>query len=124
MKKTNIVKHSRDFTRIIKTKKPYKNKYFIIYVEKTEDLFYHFGISVSKKLCNAVTRNKMKRRIKSIIDKKDYKKGFNCIIIVRRSVLNLEYQKLEEELFEMIKKLKLEKGEKNEKKNENDNIIF
>lgn len=111
MKKINIVKHSRDFTKIIKTIEPYKNRNFIIYVENSNDNIYHFGISVSKKLGNAVTRNKIKRRIKSILDKKDYKKGFNCIIIVRKSVIDLDYESLQKSLFDAIKNLKLEKGE-------------
>lgn len=117
MKKINILKNSRDFTRIIKNNDPYKNKNFIIYVEKTEDPIYHFGLSVSKKLGNAVVRNYQKRRLKSVLDKKDYKKGFNCIIIVRKNVLGLSYQELEQSLFDIIKKLHLEKGDNNEKAN-------
>mgnify|MGYP003289603013 CR=1 FL=1 len=111
MKKINIVKNSRDFTRIIKSKVPFKNKYFVIYKESTKEEIYKFGISVSKKIGNAVVRNKLKRQIKSIIDKKDYKKGFNCIIILRKSVLDLTYNELEKNLFEVISKLHLEKGE-------------
>ncbi len=111
MKKINIVKDSRDFTKIIKTFEPYKCRNFIIYVENSNDNIYRFGISVSKKIGNAVIRNKIKRRIKSIVDKKDYKKGFNCIIIVRKSVVDLDYKSLEKSLFDAIKRLKLEKGE-------------
>jgi len=115
MKKINIVKNNRDFTRIIKSKVPVKNKYFVLYKERTEEDIYKFGISVSKKIGNAVVRNKLKRQIKSIIDKKDYKKGFNCIIILRKGVLDLTYNELEENLFEVISKLGLEKEKKNEK---------
>lgn len=117
MKKINIVKKSTDFTRIIKSKTPFKNKYFIIYKENTNEDIYHFGISVSKKIGNAVVRNKLKRQIKSIIDKKDYKKGFNCIIILRKSVLDLTYQELENNLFKAIDTLQLEKGENYEETN-------
>jgi len=116
MKKINIIKNSRDFTRIIKSITPFKNKYFVIYKENTKDV-YQFGISVSKKLGNAVVRNKLKRQIKSIIDKKDYKNGFNCIIILRKSVLDLNYQELENKLLEVIKQLHLEKGESYEQEN-------
>lgn len=117
MKKINIVKKSTDFTRIIKSKTPFKKKYFIIYKENTNEDIYHFGISVSKKIGNAVVRNKLKRQIKSIIDKKDYKKGFNCIIILRKSVLDLTYQELENNLFKAIYTLQLEKGENYEETN-------
>lgn len=109
MKKINILKNSRDFTKIIKSNKPYKSEHFIIYIDKTGEELYHFGISVSKKIGNAVVRNRIKRQIKSILDKKDYKKGFNCIIIVRKSLLDLTFNEMAESLFEQIQKLKIEK---------------
>jgi ribonuclease P protein component len=109
MKKINILKDSRDFNRIIKNYSPYKSKNYIIYIENTNNDIYHFGISVSKKIGNAVLRNHIKRQIKSIIDEKDYKKGFNCIIIVRKNLLNLKYDEIKESLFEQIQKLKIEK---------------
>ena len=91
MKKVNILKKNEDFNRIIKNNKPYRNKYFFIYLEWTSENIYHFGLSVSKKIGNAVVRNKYKRRIKDIIDEKDYKNNFNCIIILRKEVLNLSF---------------------------------
>lgn len=114
MKKINILKNSRDFTKIMKNNRSYKSKYYFIYVEKTEEL-YHFGISVSKKIGNAVTRNRYKRQIRSIIDKKIYKKGFNCIIILRKSALEANYSLLEEDLFNSFKKLNIEGEIENEK---------
>ncbi len=114
MKKINILKKNMDFQRIISTKKPYKSKNYIIYIDKAEDNYY-FGISVSKKIGTAVTRSKIKRQIKNIIDKKIYKKGFICIIIVKRSILNLTYKEMEKELHDIFDNLRLTKGEKDEK---------
>lgn len=107
MKKINVLKNSRDFTRIIKNNKSYKSKYYFIYLEKTDET-YHFGISVSKKIGNAVARNKYKRQIRSIIDKKIYKKGFNCIIILRKSAIGVEYSLLEEDLLKSFEQLQIE----------------
>ena len=63
MKKINILKNSRDFDRIIKNNKPYKFKDYIIYIEKETNDIYHFGLSVGKKIGNAVHRNFIKRRL-------------------------------------------------------------
>lgn len=115
MKKINIIKSNRDFDRIISNNKSYKYKDFIIYVEKNNDLTYHFGFSVSKKICNAVGRNKIKRQIKNILDKNIYQNGFNCIIIVRRGILNKKFNEIEIELNECLSRLNIIKGEKNEK---------
>ena len=115
MKKINIIRKNDDFARIIKTNNPYKTIPYIIYIERDTNNLYHFGISVSKKIGNAVTRNKIKRQIKNIIDKKDYKNTFNCIIIVRKNFLNNSFSKNENILLEVFEKYNLFREGKNEK---------
>ena len=107
MKKINILKNNRDFTRIIKSNKSFKYKDYIIYIERDTNDLYKFGISVSKKIGNAVTRNKIKRQIKNIIDKKDYKNNFNCIIIVRKDFLLNSFSENENVLLNTFKKFEL-----------------
>lgn len=109
MKKINVLKNNRDFNRIIKTYKGHKYKDFVIYIERTNEEIPHFGISVGKKIGNAVTRNKYKRRIRAIIDKKNYQKGINCIIILRKSILEREYIEIENALLKAFKDLKITK---------------
>lgn len=116
MKKINILKNSRDFDRIIKNNKPYKYKDYIIYIEIEKSNIYHFGLSVGKKIGNAVTRNKVKRQLKSIIDKKDYQNGFNCIIIVGRGINEKTFIEREENLLFALDNLKLIKEKHDEEK--------
>lgn len=118
MKKINIVKKNDDYNRIIRKYPPYKYKDYILYIERTNDKIYHFGFSVGKKIGNAVTRNKIKRQLKNILDKKDYKNGFNCIIIVRKSILLKSYQERETTLWNALEKLNIIKEKSDEKTNE------
>ena len=105
MKKTNILKKNTDFNRIINTTKSLKSYNFIIYIEKNTNDNYHFGISVGKKIGTAVVRNRIKRQIKNIIDEKSYKNDFNCIIIVKRGILNLSFLEMKKELNNQFEKL-------------------
>lgn len=104
MRKLYIVKTTRQFEDIINTGKSFKNKYFVLH-EKNNDLKYdRFGISVSKKLGNAVFRNKYKRIIRSILDnyKKLYINNKDYIIILRKEAIDCDYELLKDELFKLI----------------------
>ncbi|MBQ2947009.1 MAG: ribonuclease P protein component [Bacilli bacterium] len=116
MKKINILKNSRDFDRIIKGNKPYKYKDYIIYIERNTNDLYKFGLSVGKKIGNAVNRNKVKRQLKSIIDKKDYQNNFNCIIIVGKGINEKNYEEKEKNLFFALNNLNIIKENTDEKK--------
>ena len=107
LKKKNVLKRNIDFDRIIKNNKAFKYKYYIIYLEKTLEIDYHFGLSVGKKIGNAVVRNKVKRQLREIIDQKDYQNGINCIIIVRKGVLENSFEQMKNDLHCAFKKLNI-----------------
>jgi ribonuclease P protein component len=104
MKKLYIVKHKYDFDRIIKQGNKKKNDIFIIYSENNNLKYARYGISVGKKLGNAVYRNKKKRQLRSIIDnlEKDYVKTKDYIIILREKGKQLDYQELNKKLKSLI----------------------
>ncbi len=114
MKKLNIVKKSKDFDRIIKKREGLVNNTFILNIEDNDDNIPKFGITFTKNLCNAVNRNKLKRKIKSIIDnnKNIYQNNKNYIIIIRKGALTKNYQELETELISLFKKVKEKRNEK------------
>ena len=111
MKKKEIVKKTWEFDDIIKNGKCIKNRYFIIHTKDNDSLYSRYGISVSKKIGNAVTRNYYKRKIRSIIDnyKKQYNNKTDYIIILRKAALDLSHEQLQQEFFNLICK----KGSKN-----------
>jgi ribonuclease P protein component len=116
LKKKNILKESKDFNRIIKKNKAIKFKDYIIYIERVEQEDYHFGLSVGKKIGNAVTRNRVKRQLKSIIDEKDYQNNFNCIIIVGNGILKRSFCEMQMNLFKLFDTLNIYKEESDEEK--------
>ena len=105
MKKKFIVKKSYEFDNIIKYNDILKNRGFIIYKKENNLDYNRFGISVGKKLGNAVYRNKMKRRIKYIIDSISIKSNikYDYIIILRSMGKNYKYSELQEKLTDLLK---------------------
>lgn len=114
MKKINIIKSNDEYNRIIKNIKPYKTKEVLVFVEKIKSEHYHFGFSISKKIGKAVVRNKIKRQIKNILDKNDYENNFNCIIMVRKEFLNLNFLEMEKLLNIILKKYNIIKENNSE----------
>ena len=114
MKKLNIIKKQDEINNIIKTGNLSKNKYFFIYNKERESKYYRFCICVSKKLGNAVVRNKNKRQIKDIIDKSNivFKSNMDYVIILRKEMSNISYENKKKYLLEILFKIK---GETNEK---------
>ncbi len=110
MKKINILKKQHQFDNLIKTGKVLKNQSFVLYYKDNEKNLNRFGISVGKKLGNAVYRNEYKRKIRSIIDNNPYniytKKDF--VIILRKSNSKKSYKELENDYNKLFNKYERE----------------
>ena len=106
MKRTETIKSKNDFNNIIKNGKFNKNHYYVIYNEKREDNNIMYGIAISKKVGKAHLRNKLKRQTRSIIDNNRnlFKKGFNYIIMIRKSCAESKYNILNTALVQLIEK--------------------
>jgi len=81
-----------------------KNHSFVVYSKENNLPYNKYGISVSKKHGNAVFRNKQKRIIRNIIDnnKKDYLKGKDYIIILRKGALERSFEDKAKDLLELL----------------------
>lgn len=118
MKKKNVVKENKDFSRIINGGKKRWNDVFSIYYDNNDYGDYRFGISVGKKVGNAVVRNKIKRQVRSIVDKYKniYPKDRDYIIIIRKNYINLNFSEIEKKYIELMNKLTYVKEKTNEEK--------
>jgi len=103
MKRIEMIKDRRLFNDIIKNGKFKKNDTFVIY-NKDSDI-RKFGIAVSKKYGNAVQRNRIKRQVRSIIDrdKNLFKNDTNYIIMIRKGCLDKSFFELESSLTNLLK---------------------
>ncbi|HES7018743.1 TPA: ribonuclease P protein component [Streptococcus pyogenes] len=118
MKKTYRVKCEKDFQVIFKDGKSTANRKFVIYHLNRGQDHFRVGISVGKKIGNAVTRNAVKRKIRHVIMALGYQlKSEDFVVIARKGVESLEYQELQQNLHHVLKLAQLlEKGFESEEK--------
>ena len=107
MKVINRVKKYREFKQILK-KKSVKNDIFSVYFRDNEFGYTRVGLLVSKKNGIAVTRVKIKRQVRSVVDETlDYEKISKDIIIVISPKYKVEnFQENREKLIKLLNSIK------------------
>ena len=105
------LKKNKEFKRVYNNGKSHATRNLVIYYLKSEDLENNrYGLSVSKRIGNAVVRNKLKRRLREIIrdfeKEKDFK-GYDIIFIARKPVVKLDYQFLKKDVKKLYKKMNI-----------------
>ena len=103
MNKKYIIKKNEEIQQIIGDSNKKVNKYFVIYFRKNNYNFNRYCISVSKKIEKANVRNLYKRRIKDILMKNNINFSKDYVIILRVSILNLNYEQIQNELINVLK---------------------
>ena len=105
MKVKYRVKTHEDFQEVIKEKKTVSNRIYVLYYKKNELNHSRVGISSSKKLGNAVTRNKIRRQIRMMAQQAiNFENSIDYCIIVRKSYLEQTFEDNKKELSILIEK--------------------
>ena len=104
MKKKDIVKNNILFNDVINKGEKINTKYFVVCKMKYDIKNSLFGVAVGKKVGNAVTRNKIKRQIRNIIDnnKSLFENGYIYIIIGKKLCLNAKFEKMNNSLYDYL----------------------
>ena len=103
---------NQDFKDLLKKKK-INNKYVTVFFGKIENKnLKNLNISfvTKKKIGNAVKRNKIKRRLKNILNdaikKIPIKLNYSYLVIAKPTMLNSEFKDIKETLFQEFNNIK------------------
>ena len=112
MKKINTIKKYREFKEILNLRHFKRNDLFCVYFRDNSCDHTRVGLLVTKRNGNAVTRVKIKRQTRSIVDSVfDYKKAMDVIIVINKKYDVNEFEKNKIALTSILTSLL---GEKNE----------
>ena len=108
MKKKYRVCKNHEFSAIMKEKQFYACPAFVIYVKPRALDHARVGISVGKKLGNAVQRNRVKRQVRMMVDEiYDFNEEFDTVLIVRPKYDSENYLNNKKSLERLKKKVKM-----------------
>ena len=103
---------NEEFKSLLKQKK-ISNKYVTIFfgnLTNKENGKLNISFVTKKKIGNAVKRNKIKRRLRNIVNeavkKVTLKFNYSYLVIAKSTMLNNEYKKIKETLFQDLDKIK------------------
>ena len=104
--------NNKEFQELIKKKK-ISNKYITIYFGKLDNKDIkklNISFSVKKKIGNAVKRNKIKRRLKNIMNdavkRTSINYNFSFLVIAKSTMLNNEFKNIKDAIFQDLKKIR------------------
>ena len=110
--KISSLSKSEDFKNILNGKK-ISNPYSIIFFKKLSsksNKLLNVSFVTKRKIGNAVTRNKIKRRLRNIMNdaakKIPIKLNYSFLVIAKPTMLNNEFKIIKETLFQEFEKIK------------------
>lgn len=107
MKKIQALKKNEDFQKVFKQGRSAANRQFVVYVLKQSGQAYdRMGLSVSKKVGNAVTRNRIKRYIREAVRavENHFITGVDCVIIARKPTAEMDFKNVSQTLYHALKR--------------------
>ncbi|WP_223702790.1 ribonuclease P protein component [Sutcliffiella deserti] len=108
MKKEQRIKKSKEFQHVFQKGKSMANRQFVVYaLEKKGQPYFRIGLSVSKKIGNAVVRNRIKRLIRQALleMKEQLSQEVDIVIIARKPTSDMTYEEVQKSLQHVLRKL-------------------
>ena len=111
LQKIDKITKRSDYLRASKSKYFRSNSFIIQFYNRIDDLEPRYGITATKKIGNAIKRNKAKRRIRNLVKDllpKYGKNGYDYVFIAKENLINEDWVVLKEESTSVLKDLKYE----------------
>jgi ribonuclease P protein component len=102
MKRETHLTKPEQFTLVYNEGTTQKDRYLVLKTRPNQLDFSRYGISVSKRIGNAVVRNKAKRILREILRLSLLSPGWDIILIVRGPAANSDYHQLSKSVADLL----------------------
>ena len=106
IQKIDKITKRQDYLRASKSKYFRSNSFIIQFYNRADTLGPRYGVTATKKIGNAIKRNKAKRRIRNLVKDllpKYGKNGYDYVFIAKENLINEDWEVLKEESTSVLK---------------------
>lgn len=103
-RKNEKLRTSREFKRVYDKGRRYNGPLFTLFVLKNNETLSRFGVTVTKKIGNAVERNRCKRVLREIFrqNKPQLIQPCDLVFNVKKAMLQTPFQQIVEEYLRLL----------------------
>ena len=110
MQKQHRLRKSKDFAAVRRKGKSWADRRLVLVARRTGGEHCRFGFSVSKRVGNAVVRNRVKRKLKEAARVElltRVEPGWDFVVIARKDAADADYHRLNRSLQRLFRRAKL-----------------
>jgi len=114
LKFSQSLKNNYEFRRLYVSGKSAVSPHIAVYKRKNKNGINRLGLTVGKKVGNAVNRNRVRRRLKEIyrLHEDEFLRGYDIVVVARVKSRYAAFGTLETDMLRLFKKLSLTKPDK------------
>lgn len=90
------------------------NRYLVLYARKNRTRENRVGITTGKKLGHAVTRNRVRRRLREIyrLNEDRFVPGYDIVVVARSQAVNASFAQLQDSYLALAARIGILRGDK------------
>lgn len=112
MELSHKIKKNKDYRIVYKYGASVADRYTVLFFMANKLGINRFGFTVSKKIGNAVKRNRVRRLFKEAcrLHLNKFPDGYDYVLLARKSIVGLKYEEVEKSLLGLLKNVYSRRG--------------
>ena len=107
MRRERRLRKSSDFAIVRRVGRSWADNILVLAARRNETPTTRFGFIVGRRVGNAVTRNRIKRRLREAVSEACVAEGWDLVLIARNRAAGSGYNELKDSLFRLLRRARV-----------------